>query len=160
FGAPEFGRTAALALGSGLGLPAPEASVYLLVLRALLRASTEDAMPDESDRERLRMHPLLRAFAASELSRWPENERRNASRAIARYYAEYRRAVPAAALAVDEENIIVALEWAHEAGGPDLVAALCDGMGIFWRVRWHTAASLRYLPWGAEAAEAIAARTD
>ena len=66
FGAPEFGRKAALALGEGLGLPSPEASVYLLVLRALLRASTDDVMPDESDRERLRMHPLLRAFAASE----------------------------------------------------------------------------------------------
>ena len=68
FGAPEFGRRAALALGEGLGLPAPEASVYLLVLRALLRASTDEVMPDESDRERLRIHPLLRAFAANELS--------------------------------------------------------------------------------------------
>ncbi|HEX3272219.1 MAG TPA: tetratricopeptide repeat protein [Ktedonobacterales bacterium] len=159
FGAPEFGRTAALTLGAGLGLPAPEASVYLLVLRALLRASTDDAMPDESDRERLRIHPLLRAFAASEMARWPEDERRNAYRAIAQYYAGYLRNVPSAALAVDEENVIAALEWAHSTGEPDLVAALCDGMGVFWRVRWHTAASLRYLPWGAEAAEAIAART-
>jgi tetratricopeptide (TPR) repeat protein len=159
FGAPEFGRRATLALGSGLGLPAPEASVYLLVLRALLRASTDDAMPDESDRERLRMHPLLRAFAANEISRWPEDERRNAYRVIAQYYAEYLRVVPSAALAVDEENVIAALEWAHSAGEHDLVTALCDGMGAFWRVRWHTSASLRYLPWGAEAAEAIAART-
>jgi tetratricopeptide (TPR) repeat protein len=159
FGAPEFGRRAALALGEGLGLPAPEASVYLLVLRALLRASTDDVLPDESDRERLRIHPLLRAFAASELSRWPEDERRNASRSIAHYYAGYLRGVPNAALAVDEENVIAALEWAHSANEPDLVAALCDGMGVFWRVRWHTAASLRYLPWGAEAAEAIATRT-
>ena len=55
--------------------------------------------------------------------------------------------------------MIAALEWAHSANEPDLVVALCDGMGVFWRVRWHTAASLRYLPWGAEAAEAIATRT-
>src|SRR5262249_30495648 len=152
-------RQAALALGSGLGLPAPEASVYLLVLRALLRASTDDAMPDKSDRERLRMHPLLRAFAANEISRWSEDERPNAYRVITQYYAEYLRAVPSPALAMDEENVIAALEWAHSTGEPDLVAALCDGMGVFWRVRWHTAASLRYLPLGAEAAEAIAART-
>jgi len=159
FGAPEFGRRAALALGSGLGLPAPEASVYLLVLRVLLRAATDDALPEESDHERLRIHPLLRAFASSELSRWSEDERRNAYHAIAQYYAEYLRAVPSAALAVDEENVIAALEWAHSTGEPDLVAALCDGMSVFWRVRWHTSASLRYLPWGAEAAEAIATRT-
>ena len=159
FGAPEFGRKAALALGAGLGLPAPEASVYLLVLRALLRASTDDELPDESDRERLRIHPLLRAFAASKLIGWPEDERRNAYRAIAQYYAEYLRGVPNAALAVDEENAIAALEWARSAGEPDLVAALCVGMSVFWRMRWHTTASLRYLPWGVEAAEAIAART-
>ncbi len=159
FGAPEFGRQAALALGEGLGLPAPEASVYLLVLRALLRASNDGALPEESDRERLRIHPLLRAFAASELARWPEDERRNAARAIAQYYAGYLRSVPTAALAVDEENVIAALEWARSAGAPEIVVALCAGMGVFWRVRWHTAASLRYLPWGAEAAEAIAAQT-
>ncbi len=159
FGAPEFGRKAALALGEGLGLPAPEASVYLLVLRALLRASTDEVMPDESDRERLRMHPLLRAFAASELARWPEDQRQNASRAIAQYYAGYLRDVPNAALAVDEENVIAALEWAHAGGESELVVALCNGMGVFWRMRWHTAASLRYLPWGTEAAEVIAART-
>jgi tetratricopeptide (TPR) repeat protein len=159
FGALEFGRKAALALGAELGLPAPEASVYLLVLRALLRASTDDELPDESDRERLRIHPLLRAFAASKLIGWPEDERRNAYRAIAQYYAEYLRGVPNAALAVDEENAIAALEWARSAGEPDLVAALCVGMSVFWRMRWHTTASLRYLPWGVEAAEAIAART-
>src|SRR5262249_59214 len=101
FGAPEFGRRAALALGVGLGLPAPEASVYLLVLRALLRASTDARLPEESDRERLRLHPLLRAFAASELARWPEDERQRACRAIAQHYGEYARAVPSAALAVD-----------------------------------------------------------
>jgi tetratricopeptide (TPR) repeat protein len=159
FGAPEFGRQAALALGAGLGLPAPEASVYLLVLRALLRASTDTRAPEESDRERLRLHPLLRAFAASELARWPEDERQGAYHAIARHYAGYARAVPSAALASDEVNMIAALEWARAADEPALVIALCEGMSAFWRLRWHTAASLRYLPWGIQAAEALAART-
>ena len=66
---------------------------------------------------------------------------------------------PTPRFAVDEENVIAALEWAHSANEPEIVVALCDGMGVFWRMRWHTAASLRYLPWGAEAAEAIATRT-
>jgi tetratricopeptide (TPR) repeat protein len=159
FGAPEFGRQAALALGAGLGLPAPEAGVYLLALRALLRAFTDPTLPEGSDRERLSMHRLLRAFAASELARWPEDERQAAFRAIAVHYAGSLPRTPEAALAVDEENVIAALQWARSAGESELVAALCDGVSVFWRVRWHTAASLRYLPWGIEAAEAIAGRT-
>jgi tetratricopeptide (TPR) repeat protein/transcriptional regulator with XRE-family HTH domain len=154
FATIEFGRRAALALAAGLDLTAPEASLNLLVLRALLRASTNESMPETGDRERLRLHPLLHAFALAEWVRLPETERHAAQQAIASHYARYINEVEDRAIDPDEENIAGALEWAHEHQANDLVADICTGMRLFWRIRGRTAQSLRYLPWGVAALEA------
>jgi tetratricopeptide (TPR) repeat protein len=159
FATEAFGRHAALMLAGRLGLAAPEASVNLLVLRALVDATVDRDMPEQSDRERLRLHPLLRAFAAVEFARWPPEERDAAHCAVARYYTQYIQRIKDTALVPDEANVLGALTWARDHDQHELVAAICLRMETFWRDRWRTAASLRYLPWGLAAARAVASAT-
>jgi tetratricopeptide (TPR) repeat protein len=152
-----MGRQAVIALAAGLGLPAPERAVDLLVRRALLDLATDQTMPEGSDRERLRLHPLLRELAAEHLD---DATQAAAAQAIATFYAGYANAAPDTALSPDAGTIAGTLEWvsaASSASLPDdmrdsLVAALCSGMRQFWRDRSRTHESLRYLPWGVTAA--------
>jgi tetratricopeptide (TPR) repeat protein len=159
FPTEEFSRNAALAVAEAAGVRGGEGSIYLLVTRALVYARTSDRMPEGSDRERLRLHPLLRAFALGEFAQWSAKEREALARAVARYYAEYVSRTQDGVRGPDEANITGALEWAHEHGQGELVAALCAGMQIFWRDRWRIPASLRYLPWGIAGAEAAARKS-
>jgi tetratricopeptide (TPR) repeat protein len=159
FPTDEFSRNAVLVVGVAAGVATTEGSIYLLVLRELVTASTSDCMPEGSDHERLRVHPLLRAFALSEFARWPAREREAVAHAVASYYAAYVQRTPESVRGPDEANITGALEWAYAHKHPELVAALCAGMQAFWRDRWRTPAALRYLPWGIEAAQTIARKS-
>jgi tetratricopeptide (TPR) repeat protein len=153
FDTEEFGRRAVLAVGASLQLSQPEASLNLLVLRALLDASVDENMPERSDRERLRLHQLLRAYAATEFATWDVADRAAVFHAIAVYYAGYVGEMPDVALARDELNVVGALQWAHAEGQSALVVAICLGMQSFWHNSGHVAAIERYLPWGIAAAQ-------
>jgi tetratricopeptide (TPR) repeat protein len=115
--------------------------------------------PPEPDYERLRLHPLLRAFAEEEFNKWDAPRRYAASHAVADYYKTYTffHAEPEekSVLEFDEHNITGALEWAHQDNQHELVEALCFGMRNFWRGYWRVNDSLTYLPWGISAAEII-----
>ncbi|MGH2516444.1 MAG: NB-ARC domain-containing protein [Ktedonobacterales bacterium] len=144
----EFGRNAALHVANTLGLTAPDSPnpVDVLVRRVLLDAETNGRMPPQSDRERLRLHPLLGAFAAEQLKEWPDDERSAAYLAVATHYAEYANETADAALSPDELNITRALEWADDNRQDALVVALCTGMQYYWRTRGRVPLSLAYLP--------------
>ncbi|MGH2515815.1 MAG: hypothetical protein ACRDHP_09180, partial [Ktedonobacterales bacterium] len=73
------------------------------------------------------------------------------------YYVEYGREKSVRTLAPDEGNIHEALQVVHEQEQADLVVALCLTMRRFWLDGWRTKDSLRYLRWGIDAAEGIAA---
>lgn len=150
--ATDLGREAVLALARGSGARDPERSVALLVERALADAATNDAMPQDSDRERLRLHPLVRAYADLLGGRLPRRTRATAALALASFYADYANATPDEALVPDEASIAGALEWAHTHRRGRLIARLCDGMRDYWRDRSETAERRRYLPWGLAAA--------
>jgi tetratricopeptide (TPR) repeat protein len=162
---PEFGRRAATALGAALALPDPGRALDLLLRRALLDADHAATLPDDeeeegadADRERLRLHPLLRELAAERLD---EPTRATAALALARFYADYSNETSDPARALDAANIAGAIEWAHEQAADDEAAAqalvrMCLGMRNFWRDRSRTRDSLRYLPWGLAAAERLA----
>ena len=149
----DFGRNAALALAEGLGVAEPEAAVDTLARRALLDTALAAALGEGSDRERLRLHPLLRAYAAERLNQWGEAEREAAYQIVASYYAQYASATADAARAVDEANITGALEWAHAQGQEALLVRLVSGMQQYWRDRSRIRESQRYLPWAVAAAE-------
>lgn len=165
----EFGRRAAAAVGEALKLPEPNRAVDLLLRRALLDKYTDETLPEGTDRERLRFHSLLREVAAELLD---DTTRDAASLAIAAFYADHISRLFAdyvadgnvlnKTLATDAGNIAGTLEWVHECS-PDsdrdaLVAHICEGMRNFWRDRWRTLDSLRYLPWGIKAARTIASQ--
>lgn len=162
FQANEFGRGALSALGTALRLDVPERAIDLLVLRALINATTNGTMPAASDRERLRLHPLLQALSLVRFNALSDERRDTMQLAIAQYYATYTQRLAASelshaeinrAIEQDEPNVIGALEWAHQRGHLELVVALCSGVQRFWRDRGSTRASLKYLLWGVSAAE-------
>ncbi|HEX9038617.1 MAG TPA: TIR domain-containing protein [Ktedonobacterales bacterium] len=156
FSSARMGRRAALALAAHLGQASGQASVDLLVQRALVEAYVSQELPADSDRERLRLHPLLRAFAADLFARWAEEEREMAKLAVARYFAAYAEVNQArvAALTADESNATGALEWALAHGRPELVVSLSHGLRRFWleRARWRDGA--RFLALAVEMAAA------
>lgn len=156
----EFGRQATIALARELNLTKPSSNVDLLVLRTLLEAYTNESMPRESDRERLRLHPLLRAYAENRSKRWALKNRFLASSALAKYYVNYSSQLSDVAIAVDEYNITGALKWANESKQNELVVALCLCMRQFWSNRWRTEACQSFLPWGIKAAKEVAKITN
>ncbi|HUY78368.1 MAG TPA: tetratricopeptide repeat protein, partial [Ktedonobacterales bacterium] len=156
FATPEFGRQATLALGTALGLPQPNRTLHLLLVRALADPATNEALPAESDRERLRLHTLLRALAVDLFGKWPTADQDAASLAVAQTLAAYAEAHQTAlvALGADEGNLSGALEWANAHDDPMLVAQLAHGMRTFWDMLGRLREGVRYLAWGVAAAEA------
>jgi tetratricopeptide (TPR) repeat protein len=153
-------------LAEGLVDPEPDASVQALVDLRLVDAYVAAELGPEADRERLRLHPLVRAYAGELLNVEGPIRRDMAQLAVAFWYADYAPEAYEfyAALALDEANIIGAREWVHEQavggeGGDDIIAGICHGMRGFWRDTDRTRYGLAYLPWGIEAAERIATRT-
>lgn len=163
---PDVGRKAALHLAQHFGLT--ETALALLVRRALLVPSTRDSMPLEGDRERLHMHKLLRAFAATRLDGESAASANDVRRVAATYYARYvedlwsvqqsdrRHAI----LEADETNIVNALTWACTAWEHKSVVQLSSGLRHYWRDRWLTQESQIYLPVAIESARGIANKTD
>src|SRR5262249_17927032 len=65
----DFGRNAALEVAHIFQLD-PEWAINLLVQRMFVHILTNHNMSAQSDRERLRFHPLLRAFATTQFQTW------------------------------------------------------------------------------------------
>jgi tetratricopeptide (TPR) repeat protein len=159
FASLQFGRKATLALARDPSVAGSGSDVDLLIGRALVDSTLEVEMPEASDRERLRLHPLLRTLAAGLLALWPAEQREAVPRVLATFYAAYCPTVPDIALDADEANIEGALDWALQHDLDDVAATICLGMREYWNNRWQTRASLRYLPEGIKAAERVALRS-
>lgn len=157
----DCGRHAILTVGSALGLHYPKAALDTLILRALVDCHLADDVPEDEDRERIRMHPLMQALARERFSAWSAERRDAVHGALARYFAEYVQGGEERDLARarDHGNIAAALEWAHAHDEYALVSALCTGMSQYWRDRRLPGDCLRYMPWGAAAAETVARAT-
>ena len=160
FRATDVGRNALLDVAQAVGVKDTTAGLEMLVNRALVDARLNDRIPVPADRDRLILHPMLRTLAEDLLGQWNEQRRSSAYRAAAQYYVEYTHVTTDRWLAPDEENIVGALEWAHDNSEHELVASLCDGMATFWYGRGRARTSKRYLFWGKEAADTIARSSD
>ena len=178
FDTGDFSRNAALSLVKGLDLSMSETSLNKLVLWALLDAYVNSNMPEWSDRERLHLHPLLRALSVREFLCWSEEEKEAAGRVLASYYANYLRRLldtsfdrdktkvatdidaVHAAIDHDVDNITNLLQWLFDHNQDMLIVAICSSLQYFWFERGDTRASLRYLPRAIEAAKAINVETN
>lgn len=160
FETAEFSRNAAIALAKSLGLPQPSGCVDDLIGRALIEPAELDGLPPGSDVERLRLHPLLQAFAIEKLAQCPAEFSIQSRRALAAYYADYASRPLRVALGPDERNITSALLCACEHQLDDLVAKICLGMQAFWRDYGRADKTAEFVPRGIAAAEQIASATD
>ncbi|HEY7834597.1 MAG TPA: TIR domain-containing protein [Ktedonobacterales bacterium] len=166
FATADVGRQAALAVAAATAAEDVaeaerlERGLREVVTLRMADAALNEAMPEASDRERLRLHPLLQTYARDLLAQRPEREGEAAARAVAAWYADYANETRDEALVPDEANTAGALEWAHEQEEDRLTVRLCVGMQYYWRDRSRTAASLRFLPRGIEAAARIAALSE
>jgi tetratricopeptide (TPR) repeat protein len=169
FATMDIGRQAAMAMAGAVQEGDAAQAIETLVARRMVDVEVNEALPIESDRERLRVHPLVRAFAAATLGGVPAGaavavppalgarRRYRAEEDIARYYARYVNAVADEALVgSDARNSEGAIEWAHTRRKLDLLADLCDGLRQYWRDRSRTQERRRYLPWGVQAAQQLA----
>ena len=159
FATAEFGRRAALALGTALGLADPREATDLLVRRALVGASVNHSIPEQGDRERRALHPLTRAFATHKFGLWPQERQDIVHHALASFYATYAASLTGLServLEFDEVNINGKLEWACNQEQNELVVRLCMCMRDFWRNGGRRTTSLTYLPLGIDAAEKLA----
>ncbi len=160
FPSVDFSRGAAIFLGEKLGLTEAKFDLHRLVMRALIETSVVEHMPLESDRERLRLHPLLRSFAYARFALWSQTEQKAAQQTAAEYYAEYtNKKIPYSALSVDELNITGMLKWAHDHQNHDLETTLCAGMKFYWYHHSCVSDGRNYLRWGVEAAKGLAAKS-
>ncbi|HEX5547246.1 MAG TPA: NB-ARC domain-containing protein, partial [Ktedonobacterales bacterium] len=89
FATVEFSRNAAKALAKALGHAHPSGCVDSLIEYGLVDPSELRGLLQESDSERLQLHPLLQAFAIEQLTRFPNEFDGNARQTIAAYYADY-----------------------------------------------------------------------
>lgn len=156
----DYARSAALAVGHA-AITQPEAALDLLVRRALIEQFTPSG-----EGERLRQHPLLRAFAAEVAA---PVLRDTAGRAMADYYLKYVRQHANDYQALDREyqNISGGLEWAHACAGHPASGATAEttwaqetalgylaGLREYLRLRGRIKDIGRFAPWGIEAAHA------
>lgn len=167
FGTAEAGRNATCALGEAIGLSDVDDAIHTLVRRQLMESFDTPTMPDGSDRRRLRIHTLLRAYIAEQVT-LPEQAEQyaQAKDAIADYYASYihqydhsdptRRTQRA--LSSDANNITHALDWAITRNEHAKVTALVHGMRRFWHDRWLNDKSLAYMPTAVSSAALLAER--
>jgi tetratricopeptide (TPR) repeat protein len=152
FAAPDFGRQAALAAARSILETDRECRGALSEVVGWRLAETwvNQQIPEESDHERIRLHPLVHAYARQRLLKLDSDQQQTIYVAIASWYADYTNATPDLALAPDEASIIGALEWlygksAELADANEVLAKLCEGMQVFWRDTWRTKQLLHYL---------------
>lgn len=156
FATPEFGRNAALFVGETLGLEHPEPILRVLLRRALVDAAVDTTLPEGSDRERLRIHPLVKAHANSLLA----GDREVAFYAITKYYGRYTNQITYKAFAPDEMNIMAALEWAVARKDDMAIIDISHGMRYYWLNHGQTAVAIHFLPLGAERARHLSERNN
>ncbi len=157
FATVEFSRNAAKALATALEHPRPGTGVDTLIEYGLVEPSELRGLLRGSDAERLRLHPLLRAFAIEQLAKYPGDFDANVRQAIATYYADYASRPERVALGPDDKNITDALTYAHDHQLDELVAKTCLGMHLFWRDYGRAKQTEMYVAWGIAAAERYAA---
>lgn len=155
----EFSRKAVLVLAEKIEPGKAELNLNMLLMRALIEAFPNESIAVEEDRERLRMHPLLNAFAYTLFKKLPSNEQESIQLTVARYYAGYVTKTSDIALNFDEKNITGSLEWIHLQKEKELEATICAGMEGFWMNCGRTEDVLPYIQWGINAAEEVASKT-
>lgn len=140
--------------------PILDENVALLARRGLIEISLNRVMPDGSDRQRVHVHSLIRAFS-EDLSKALENSTiYQANFALSSYYFYYLKSNAENVIDIDEANIYTFLRWAKINDIHYRVVEICLEMIHYWEERHHYKAALCFLPWGLAAAELMVNRVN
>lgn len=106
---------------------------------------------------RLRLHPMIRRYAATRLHELPENLRDTLGAAMAAWWLDYARAHQGqgAALATEATGIMGAITWAHARERHHTLLDLTRAVISSGRARWRSADERHILPWAVEAARTL-----
>jgi tetratricopeptide (TPR) repeat protein len=128
----------------------PEAAVAALVTLRLVEPLASATGP------RLRLHPLLREYAAARLGQLPAPTTDRLGDTIVAYWLEYAEDHPGYdgmnALEAENFGLMGALAWAHDHARHRNVLALAHALGTAWDVRGHRSEEVQMYTWADEAA--------
>jgi tetratricopeptide (TPR) repeat protein len=154
----SFPRRAVLALAQATpeegdplaGQAGPAKELAVLIAYALV-----EPLPGE----RLRLHPLLRAYAAERLARMPGAQQERLGKVMLTYWSAFAEAHPGDegidALEAEAEGLLGALAWAHDHARHRDLLALADAIGTAWDARARREEELRIYTWAVQAAQAL-----
>lgn len=160
FAMHDFGRQAMQSLADGLGISL-QRGLQPLLARQLLQPYDATQMPEGSDRNRYRFHPLLRMYAELEFSDWKAKadfRYRRSYLALARHYARYVTSQPRQVIACDETNICSVLEVAighHQDEWNALAVSICAGLEQEWFTDFSLTQAAHFLRQAVRAAVSI-----
>ncbi len=143
FATGDVGREAALSIGALVASDdeteddaadeaIAERSLKALITLRLADPGLDEAMPEQSDRERVRLHPLVYTDARDRFSQIASDDRAALSQAVAQWYADYSNDTKRRRFGNDERNILGALAWALAASNDTLLIRLCQGSANYW----------------------------
>ncbi len=108
---------------------------------------------------RLRLHPIIRRYAATRLRETPEDTRDALGAAIAGWWLNYASAHEGkggvAALEAEATGIMGAITWAHARGRHHALLDLTRRVNYAWFVRGRSEDQRHFLSWAVEAARAL-----
>jgi tetratricopeptide (TPR) repeat protein len=154
--AASFPRTAALAVAAATGEDGagqerdPAGDLLTLVSYDLVDALTG---------ERLRLHPLLREYAAGKLKTLAPAQQERLGDAMLAYWLKYAQAHPGyqgmAALEVEAAGLMGALTWAHQHARHREVLGLAHALRQTWELHGRREEEERMHTWALEAATTL-----
>jgi hypothetical protein len=126
FPTADVGRKAVLAVAEVIGIGDARDGLDAIEDLRLAEPTVEGTLTDEqSDRERVRLHPLVQTYAGQRFDAWDVDQRNGARATVAAWYATYVNAIPDSDLESDENNITGALQ---------IASALGDDVGLYAHV--------------------------
>ncbi|HLW02283.1 MAG TPA: TIR domain-containing protein [Ktedonobacterales bacterium] len=148
----SFPRDAALAIARAAD-DQPDAPGDLLTL---LSYALVEVLPGG---ERLRLHPLLREYAARKLEALPKTQQEKLGDAMVDFWLAYARAHPdyegMDALEAEAAGLMGALSWAHERARHRNILRLVQALRQAWSVRGRRNESRLACFWALEGAKAL-----
>ena len=114
--------------------------------------------------ERLRLHPLLREYAAQKLATLPATTAASLGQAMMGYWIAFAKEHPGYegmdALADENDGLMSALTWAHNHQQHEALLALTHGLRQYWWVRGRRDDVRLTLPWAVVAAQALQSKAE
>jgi hypothetical protein len=155
FAGDSFPRDGALALAVAARTGIRQTTQAKDDVEALVTAALVKSLPDK----RLRLHALLRDYAARRFKKCSQANKRRLGEAMFDYWLDYaqQHSTPEwfNALEAESAGLLGALAWAHEQEQHQRLLALVKILAKAWRMRGRRTEEIQMLHWTEQAAQAL-----